>query len=465
MALAAATVVEVRSTGAATNGGGYVTGASGTDYSQQDAPQYALTNGTTDGSAVILTVSAAADMIGNIAYIAGGTGSIVAAWYQITAASPGVSITVDRVTGLSAGTGATINVGGSLSTIALGLALLTVGGMTMYVKATATYSIATGLSTPAGITAATQIINIIGYTTTRGDNGRTTIAASAAITMYTESRGSFRLVNFVLDGATGTGTTGASLTGVSTYLVNCIVKNFSGTGVALTTNNGGIIQSEVTGCASGIVSNQSSGLIKNNYVHANTAIGISVVNVSAYIIGNIIASNAGATNDGLIISAAYSANRCSVIGNVFYANGRDGVRTTGTYSIGEFSNNIFMNNVGIGLNTSALNPVRTDPMIHHNAFIGNGTARSGNNAGTGDVTLTADPFTSAATGDFSLNTTTGGGAALRGAGYPGLFVNGPTGYLDIGAVQHQDPATPASTGGTKGLSFSGGLTSGGVTAT
>ena len=55
-------------------------------------------------------------MIGNIAYVAGGTGSVVGNWYQITGQSTGVSITVDRSTGLSAGTGVTINIGGALAT-------------------------------------------------------------------------------------------------------------------------------------------------------------------------------------------------------------------------------------------------------------------------------------------------------------------------------------------------------------
>ena len=44
MALAAASVVEVRTAGNDTNGGGFVTGASGTDFSQQDAAQCTATD-------------------------------------------------------------------------------------------------------------------------------------------------------------------------------------------------------------------------------------------------------------------------------------------------------------------------------------------------------------------------------------------------------------------------------------
>ena len=58
-------------------------------------------------------------------------------------------------------------------------------------------------------------------------------------------------------------------------------------------------------------------------------------------------------------------------------------------------------------------------------------------AGEGDITLTADPFTAGASGDFSLNSTAGGGALLKAAGFnnsiPG--VANAAGKLDVGAVQ------------------------------
>jgi hypothetical protein len=55
----------------------------------------------------------------------------------------------------------------------------------------------------------------------------------------------------------------------------------------------------------------------------------------------------------------------------------------------------------------------------------------------GAVTLTADPFTDKAAGDFSLNNTAGGGALCRAAG---ISVPSQTGYSDVGSVQHADPA-------------------------
>lgn len=61
------------------------------------------------------------------------------------------------------------------------------------------------------------------------------------------------------------------------------------------------------------------------------------------------------------------------------------------------------------------------------------------------ITLSADPFVNAAAGNFALNNTAGGGAACRAAGIPGAFPGGlTTGYLDIGAVQHQETAAVSS---------------------
>lgn len=57
------------------------------------------------------------------------------------------------------------------------------------------------------------------------------------------------------------------------------------------------------------------------------------------------------------------------------------------------------------------------------------------------ISLTGDPFTNAASEDFTLNNTAGAGAACRAAS--DLW----GGYLDIGAVQHQDSGGGGGTGG------------------
>ncbi len=58
------------------------------------------------------------------------------------------------------------------------------------------------------------------------------------------------------------------------------------------------------------------------------------------------------------------------------------------------------------------------------------------------VTLSGDPCTNAAGGDFSLNNTAGAGAAVRAVAYPGTFLGTTmTSYLDGGPIQSQAPAS------------------------
>lgn len=437
MALSASTVIEVRSTGTTTGGGGFVTGSGGTDYSQQDSPQLTVTDGACTGNTTLTSATGGftAQMVGNILYLSSGPG-----WYQITAHTDTNTVTIDR-NGPNA-TGMTVNVGGALSTIALGMALLTVTGMQMYIKATATYVIGTGLSTPAGILVEDGIIRVIGYTTTRGDLGRPVIQTSAAITAITDSRGGFRFENLDLDG-NSTGSTGFTLSGVANAAFNCIVRNFTGTGINMTGGGSCAIQCEVTGCDTlGINMSSVGGHVHQCYVHDNSCPGIQLLNVGGSIIGNIVDTNTGASSDGIFVNTAYGNNQCTILQNTIYNNGRDGIKVDGNYRLGEIANNIMVSNGRYGLNTSAFTPVRDEVLINHNAYYNNATAnRNSNNAGTGDVTLTGDPFTDAAGGDFSLNNTAGAGADLRAAGYPGVMIGGGTGYRDIGALQHQETAS------------------------
>ena len=81
MALAAASVFEVRTAGNDTNGGGFVTGAAGTDYSQQDAKNSggadsSVTDGVTAGTTTVTSLTAAfgTTIVGNIIYIGVGSG-------------------------------------------------------------------------------------------------------------------------------------------------------------------------------------------------------------------------------------------------------------------------------------------------------------------------------------------------------------------------------------------------------
>ena len=441
MALSASTVFEVRTTGSDSNGGGFVTGASGTDYSQQDTAQYALTGLTTAAAnAIILTASAAAAMVGNLINITGGTNFITGV-YQITAVSAGVSITVDRNCTSAAGTAGLGNVGGAAATLGA-IATVAADQNICYIK---------GSSYNVGAVITPWASGIIeGYTTTRGDNGVVTLVATAAIKIFTLTNGSavstlvFR--NLALNGnAVGISgwEFGTSNRQSLNSLSNCRAYGFTSHGISHIyydyvscvnckfDSNGGSGYSQTGGA--GIVS------LVGCIFSGNTGDGF--VDFQSGTISQCIFSGNGGR--GLLIS--FNAFAQLVSNCVFYANTSDGLvmgRTGFSYEFAQTAINcIFYGNGGYGLNVLSSLPLFSVWM--RNCAVGSNTS----GATTLDaarqlntVTMTGgNPFVNAAGGDFSLNNTIGAGEACRAAGFYGVFLGAATtGYQDIGAVQHQD---------------------------
>ncbi len=175
MAISSTAVWEVRTTGASTNGGAFVTGASGSDFSQQPGPQFALTGVTSAGAgSTVLHASAAASMVGNVAQVISGT-NFTTGFFEIISVVAGVSITFNTNfagVAITTGVGATgvINVGGAFkysATAVDGLFASSVRpGNIVWVKS-GTYT-ATGFNY---IAATVNLpIKYLGYNVTRGDN-------------------------------------------------------------------------------------------------------------------------------------------------------------------------------------------------------------------------------------------------------------------------------------------------------
>jgi parallel beta-helix repeat protein len=115
MAVTEDTVWEVRTDGAATNGGGFDDLNPGTsvDYSQQASAQLSLSDIASDGAGTGISSATGgftAAMEGNIIFIEGA--GFTTGWYQITAYTDTNNITIDRSCGASQ-TGGTGNVGGA----------------------------------------------------------------------------------------------------------------------------------------------------------------------------------------------------------------------------------------------------------------------------------------------------------------------------------------------------------------
>lgn len=447
MALSANSVWEVRTAGNDLNGGGFVTGASGTDYSQQDAKNTVGSDisttdvVTTSGSNTITSASAAflPSIIGNIIYLQGGTGALTASRYQVTSRPNATTVTLDRNIGTSS-TGVTMNIGGAVASLGiLGSATATVlvDGNKIFIKA-GTYSITTAsLNVSNGCFSKGFVLYIEGYQTNRGDLGTPPVLQASGISTFTmfATTNLITVKNITFDGAGLASGRGFAGSGVNCIFYKCNFINFTNNGVNSPSSASKFYYCIATGCSAAAAF--SGGSYYNCVAYSNTFHGFRFSGGgSGGAFQCLSYSNSGATSDGYMVDA----NADSIVENcVSYANGRDGFRLDSALAV--LINCIAESNTGVGFNFSASNP-RQGQMFNCAGF----SAGTNVNLGTGNfitntgfITGTGSFFTNAASGDFSLNATAGAGLTLRATGLPGLFPVGlTTGYLDIGAAQHQD---------------------------
>jgi hypothetical protein len=464
MAVSANTAWEVRPvTGSDINGGGFVAGATGTDWSQQTNPQYNVVDGVTAGTTTITsgTANFGTDVVGNIMYVTGGTGNVVAAWYQITVRNSATSITVDRSTGLTTGTGVTLRIGGALRTITQA-ATNYVASNKIFVKAegaittTASFTFATS-TTP---TNAAPAAKVIGYTSARNDKGIVSIvlSTSSGLTGLNATGTGVWFDNFNVNCSSLATSVGITLNAYCRAR-NCKVSNFINTGINMTSSDASCSDCEVTGGTSGggraILLGGTANTCMNCYVHDNVCAGIRVASARGRVIGNLVTNNTGSPTDGIQIA---DTDNTLIIGNTVYGSGQDGINYGSTDTgIGTIiKNNILANNGRYGLNFSIGAGTSADRGWDGNAYYSNTTANRNNvddtttntingvspYTNTLDIVITAGtPFTSASTGDFTLNNIVNQGTAIRGHGIPGSMPGlTQTGFPDMGVFQHSNPS-------------------------
>jgi len=445
MALPAATVWEVRpATGSDNNGGGFVAGASGTDYSQQDSAQYNATDLAVDSSVNTKVTSATHNFVsadvGNLIHITAGSGW-TQGFYEIVSVASNAA-TLDRSPASVSTTGGTYAVGGALATIskAYGSA---VGCNTIYIK---------GTYTATAVLLLTALVNttpffFIGYSSTRGDGGQCTWTTATNSTYLIQPSTSnpanyiFQNISFTTSAGTKVAAIDGSLNsqGVGWKFVNCTWNGFPSAMNADYVNsvhyNLAILTLEqcvIKNCTSHGIRCCGGTVFINCNIHDNTGDGIHCEDQP----GSGLAAQGPIV---LIRTVVYNngANGCTQkTGNSSFSNsnylswifinsallnsGGDGFQATnnGAGPTIQAHNTIIENNGGYGVNN--LNG-DVGAISFYNCAWRNNT--SGDTSGTGiakgpnDVTLTAECFTSIGS-DYTLNSTSGGGAACKGAGFP-----------------------------------------------
>lgn len=418
-------VWEVRTTGLATNGGGFIPGSSGTDFSQQDAAQYSVTDAQMFAANDFIdsaTANFQTDVVGNVGCWVGGTPTIATAWFRIIARVSATRIQVDRTNANS--TGGTFKIGGALdhpSTVAVisNIAFINTAGWDVYIKAgtynftSAGTNIATGRIQFTGATADTSVWE--GYQTTRGDRGTKPvwIATTLAINSIFESLGYTCMINIEFD-ANAKGIDGLTSIGNSRAILCKASNGASGFNTTIcdrcySASNSAGFQNCPLAFACVAVNNTGTGFLGTGdairCIDINSPGGISMNAVNQKTTNCVVYSGTG-TGGIQFLAASTTAINCIVMN-----------RTGKGYSGLTLGNTLIQNCAGYNNSTGDTDIVDT-------------------RRAQGFITLTADPFVSAAGGNFALNSTSGGGAACFAAGIPGIFPNATTtSGSNVGAVE------------------------------
>lgn len=440
MALNAAAVWEIRTTGSDDNGGAFRTGASGTDFSQQDAAQATLTaasvvhSTTTQINVAVGDYTVTNNDVGNHLNITGGTAT--AGVYEITTVDiPNNRWTVDRSVG-TAGQTVVGAMGGAMASVGRANSFA-VASNKLWIKA-GTYTItSSSFNVAGGCVSSTNGKGYEGYQTTRGDLGTPPLLQADGVitgfTVFSLSTASHAVINISVDCNNRATSTAFNLS--VTYTYKCKVVNSTANAFAMSSNSI-TIECEASGCSGtavfGLAASQAHAILC--YSHDNTIPGFNITSAGAMCIHCISESNSGASSDGFTLNGA----TCGVFNCSAYNNGRDGFRIL--TNVIQVVNCIAEDNAGWGFN---VNGPSNDVFILGCAGFSNASGEVQENTGLfvqniGFVTGSGSFFTNAAAGDFSLNDTAGAGAAAKSAGYPGVYPGGlTTGFEDIGAAQSQ----------------------------
>lgn len=286
-----------------------------------------------------------------------------------------------------------------------------------------------------------------GFITVRGKSGLrpkfTVTNTTQCIELATGGMWWFENLEFEQQGASGTCVNLGAANG--TVLRDIKISDAGGVGISASSTVR-ISRSEITGCGGDAISLSGSSAVHSVvgcHIHDNAGKGIvhSGTNPGLTALCNVIDSN-GAQGIHLSGASTTTTHVANIIGNTLYGNGDSGIQIDDADTQVNLLNNIFSENGNAAgeFNVEWVAGAAERNSIHsNNIFFHSGGGGGANLSGlTANATeSTSDPlFTNAAGGDFSV----GSSSPAKASAYPGQLLGGNLGYLDIGAVQRQEPA-------------------------
>lgn len=301
------------------------------------------------------------------------------------------------------------------------------------------------------LTARNSSTNVLGFIIFKGKTGVRPIiqtSGSGTPTIQLASQAGWRISNLEIRQTHASSGPAVHIQAPGCLIENCKITDAGGHGVQTSGTGWRVINCEISGTVADGINATASGAAIGNYIHDVGGDGFqnSQAGTSMIAIFNIIDTAAAR---GIYTSGAHTDLSASniIFGNTIYNCGDSGFEAADSDTVTTLINNIFQDNgnaagesnVEWAAGTAELFGYHSHNILHDN---------TGADASTAFITLgatesTADPLMAApATGDFTLQD----GSPAKSAGWPGLFLGGPTGYLDMGAVQRVEPAPGGGSG-------------------
>lgn len=301
-----------------------------------------------------------------------------------------------------------------------------VGGDFIYVKS-GTYTLTSTTNNANGGRFTIALgVRMEGYNSTIGDLGTAPVISAGSLTAFTMCtlNAGFnvrpaQLVNIEFNGNGNSTVTGVNNASVYTSFINRVLVRNCTTGFNGSDSFASLLNCNAISCGTGFL---NQGSVIGCIARGCTSYGFDGCRNALFC---------------LSVNNGNSGFRTNLIGNTVRCCTSHGNTNYGfefTYDIGSIGNCIATSNTAHGY---SLGGSPNGMTCFNNANWNNtsGANRFTSAVEIGKIDLSANPYTDSTNFDFTLNNTSGGGALLRSAGFPGEILGGNNGYIDVGCYQ------------------------------